>query len=279
MAMLEGEVLYGPDGDLIPRYLPVREVAVATQIELSADEAHLVVWDYEEHAFGRGRRRTVDEKCFRAFLGLESASPRSVADFAKKWGMLGLCKHEQPAAGHDLRSIEAQLTSRVLRSRCDVEQSESIESWRRFARQFRSAVQIANALRENSNNRATVELWEVFNLPEDFDRSLASADGQRRLLTAYVNRVLAAATVQPVISWGDRNVLQFGCRGVTRLFSALAFQLAMAVADAKFAWCSHCHRPYEPKRRPRAGEANYCEDAACKQYGNLLRVSRSRKAR
>jgi hypothetical protein len=122
-------------------------------------------------------------------------------------------------------------------------------------------------------------LWEVFDLPESFTDSVASAEGQRRLLTAYVNKLLAAATIQPMIVWNDSAGLQFGCRRGTRLFAALAFQLAMAVVDAKYAWCSHCREPYEPKRRPRAGEANYCESANCKRYGNSLRVNRSRNAR
>ena len=157
---------------------------------------------------------------------------------------------------------------------CAEEGSEPIEAWRRYARQFNTILQLSEQLQEPRRSKDAAALWKALPIPPFVMRRNRDQSSQRRLLVSFVNAILSASTLQPILIWTKRPTIQFGCRGGTTLFSALAFKLALAVGRCSAAFCSYCHTAYEPSRRPRAGEANSCPD--CRQLANAERVRRCR---
>lgn len=276
--MSEFDYLFDAEGEPEQRFLPVEQILVPDEVELSVDGSELEVPDYEDYFYGAGRHVTVTGRTLLAFLNLGEGdtSAAAICRFAQKWGLLGLCEHGQPAAGHGLEPREARLSSRAsLLPSCQEHYSETISNWRRYAQQFATILKLGDALRQPRSSD-TGSLWERLPVPP-FYVSRAREQGstkERQLLVSLLNALLAATTIQPTLSWDRRAILQFGCRGGTTLIAALTFELAMAVADSKTAFCSYCHRPYQPNRRPRAGEANSCKD--CRQTANAARVQRSR---
>lgn len=266
--------LYNDRGEPVRRFLPIAEVWVS-DVELSEDASRLLVPDYRAYLDGEGRKTTISERCFLAFVNLAEAPPDKILGFARKWGMLGLCKHGEPAAGHGLRRRRIRPEkSGSTPLRCNVYASEALEDWRWFASQFRVVLELAAALRERRVS-GTSGLWERLSIPSYSYVIGNEGQKRKRRLVGVVNTLLAASAIQPFVSWNKVPTLHFGCRGGTTLFAALTFELAMAVSRCRVAFCSYCHQGYEPLRRPRDGEANCCED--CKGRANAERVRRFRQ--
>lgn len=284
------EALFGKDGEPVERYLPVRQIRACEPIVLSDDRSSVRVvaaapesvvvngenyWaaaDWRE----RSRPRSVDERCFLAFLQLANASPEEILSFAQKWGLLGLCKHGEPAAGHGGRPRDTQGPRISGRLRCAEIPTEPIKHWYRFAREFNLSLSMARRLRETTP--ASVDEWMQLGVVLEAGGKCRGVDEQRELLAGVVNRYLGASMVQPMATWEKRPTLTFGCRGRTTLFAALAFQLAMAITDSRMAHCSYCHRAYKPRRRPHVNEANACPSCRDGQ-ANSERVQRFREKR
>jgi hypothetical protein len=73
--------------------------------------------------------------------------------------------------------------------------------------------------------------------------------------------------VRPEIDFGGGPPIILGGEG---LFAGLATQLLFAATrTAGVVICSSCGAPFSPKRRPRAGEAHYCD--TCHANGDAAR--------
>ena len=266
--------LYDPEtGEPYERFLPVEQLCVP-EIELSDNLSSLsVVSDFEAYRNGDGPLVSVSTRCLTDFVELGDADPSVIRRFAKRWGMLGLCKHGEPAGGHGLRPREARLTASMTLERCGEQRTESISDWQRYAKLFKTVLELSSLIR-GKNATGTERLWQQLPVAEWLVSRARDPQKQRRLLAWFINELLAAATIQITVTWNKRPALRFACRSRTTLFAALAFELAMTVAECRTAFCSYCHRPYQPERRPRAGEANSCKD--CRQRANAERVRRSR---
>ena len=84
---------------------------------------------------------------------------------------------------------------------------------------------------------------------------------QRRMAEVYLRWVLRdwieLGDVRPEIDLGTGIPIVFGGEG---LFAAIAAQLLLAATRTDgVVICSSCSRTYAPRRRPRAGQAHYCE--------------------
>ncbi len=269
---MSSEPTYDEHGNL-QRFLPIQQVVVPREIVLTRDQKRLCVNDEDYPVDYEGDPKSVSEECFEAFIKLVDASPSDVHRFAKNWGLLGLCKHSVPATHNQPIRVSGGVSG-VMSRFCWPQPGESIEDWRKYSIAFGAMVKIADCLR--ANQRPTAAAWKLLGIGVTRRRATATIAGQRELLVGRLNHYLALSGIQPIAIWSiTLPTLKFGCRGTTTLFAALTMQLAMNVTDCRIAFCSYCHGQYMPKRRPRAGEANYCPRCR-KLHATTIRVRRLR---
>ena len=206
------------------------------------------------------------------FLALAEQPASAVLDYARRWGVLLVCKHNLPA-GHRLTGGPSTRTggykSCSLHSRRGgAGYWEPIEVWRDWARRARSVLQLAEQLSDGrlgspDNWRGISPVPLAMYLPP---KTIVEA---RLSLVSAVQTWLEWGRAQVSIAWTGKS--PDVTLGRNRLLGALAIELLFTMTRSRgFALCSSCGRSYAPKRRPRADQRRYCE--ACTQ-------SRSARAR
>lgn len=221
-----------------------------------------------------------------AFIRLWRGTAEDVLRFAKKWGVLHLNKDGRPCRGYALP--------------IDEQWSEPIERWKHFSRRANAVLDIAAALAQgkvgSEDDWASLSAIVLPGLGQQLDERrggslfahwarcggqeyIAKAAGKRRAVRT--ERVLLSLEINLWLELGEVRFLVHPIpleQGIWHLlinqngslFSAIALQLALTLANARIFMCSGCGMPYaRQKRAPRAGSANFCErcgrDAAVRQ--------------
>lgn len=279
---LDPALLFDEDGNAEKRFLSVDVVDVPSDIFLSEDATEVAVEDEEQYWYGAEQRRRVDGSCLSRFVALSDASAQQIFQFAKRWGLLGLCDHGKPAAHHIEDRDDRERPMLLPYRGCTPAPAESIERWRIYSRRFLAFLDVAQRLHRGEVITGS-EVWDQIGRPHGFaSRSLPKLEGQRKRFMRAVNLQLASVGIQPILRWnGPEPVMEFGVFGALRtsLLAALSMQLALTVSDCKFAICSSCHKTYRPARRTHVNQSNYC--TACRNAGvpGRVRVQRLRDRR
>ncbi len=278
------ELLFDENGNIEKRFLPLDHIVVPTTILLSDDEARLEVEDEEAYWHEVGEERQVFPNVLYQFIRLSEQSPARILQFARRWGLLGLCEHGLPATHHvDDRDGQERVVL-IPYGGCTPAPAESIVHWRTYSSRFRTFIETAQRL-HRGETIADGGLWDIIGRPYRgyfIGGARNSLSRQKQRFARAVNIQLAASGIQPVIHWNrGEPVVGFGVFGVVRtsLFSALAMQLALTVTDCKVAICSGCHTTYRPQRRTHAGQMNYCVDCRNAHVDVKARVQRLRDRR
>lgn len=282
-ALADTMLLFDEDGNEERRFLPLDLVTVPTGVALS-NETMLEVADEEEYWHGLGKPRHVTARTLSEFVKLSEQPVVRIAQFARQWGLLGLCEHEKPAT-HRLEDRNGEERSVLFPYEgCTPSPAESVTVWRRYSDRFRKFIEVAQRL-HRGEAVADDAIWATLGHPLRgyfVDGSRTSPIYQKRRLARAVNLQLAASGIQPTLRWdGNAPTIGFGVFGAIRtsLFSALTMQLALVVSDCKIAICTSCHQTYQPTRRTHPGQSNYC--IACRAAGADVkaRVQRLRDRR
>jgi len=290
---------------LLERPFDLGRLLVPTRVNVEGDR---LVWavpvahdefgiDYTD--FSGYKQVTPQAGLLTQFVQLADAPAEQIAQYARRWGMLGLCEHGVPA-GHGRSADGRTHFGCPLQGQAWVSTDagfeltawEPLELWRRYAREAAVLLSIAATL--HRGEPAPVENWRALS-------SLAShVDGwywavertgrsnfvrvQQGILQIQLNDWLALGGVRPYFDWGVAEgqpeqppTVRIGAES---LFGALALYLVAAVASADgFVMCAGCKRPYpSAKRQPSAGRRNFCPD--CRQAGVPNRLAqRARRAR
>lgn len=217
-----------------------------------------------------------DRDLLRKFLGLtggrhgpktleEFTSKRAdrVLKFARTYGPLHVCdEHSLPithAVGFGRRS-------------CHEQNPEPLSVWWDYARKVDAVVRLAGRLRDGK--RGSDEQWGTLldRAPEEVReaRRAGGLSNERADLARWVEWWLNLAAFRSGLRWGQgeepRLVLLDPSTSPVPLFAALARQLVLTVCGAAdVEQCDGCGRPYQPARRPRAGENHYCPN--CRENG------------
>ena len=230
------------------------------------------------------------------FAELHEKPAEAILHFARKWGVLGLCREHNLPPGHGGHLCSFRLGPPVALRGDDTttttwwpsdpeapannrfpSYSEPLAIWRRFSKAVESILAIKTHLKDNK--LPPVRRWEpvyecpwtqydwMYPFPTEphlMDRSLDTARG---LLACTINWWLTFGNVRPSIDWAagrTTTALRFSVGG---LFGALALQLLLIASGSKgWAICYSCQKPYPPrKRRPKAGQRNFCP--TCREAG------------
>jgi hypothetical protein len=246
------------------------------------------------------------------FVRLADGPDMAIANYARKWGVLGICRHGLPRT-HRRTAVGTHSDCNLLLYESDSNFPdqmgwEPLEAWRDFALKAQSILDVAAVLYEGGvveDEKVACGFEDVFpvekHLPFERRRRI-----QMDSLSVEINAWLAVGDVRCLISpnglkglsvtfgsarwsWApsERKIRMFNnvdCQGTT-LFGALGVQLLMAASRQRgLAVCAECGKQYSPSRRPDPNRNSYCADcginaaqrAASRRY--RARVKRKRKS-
>ena len=239
----------------------------------------------------RGQFRTHPPGLLGDFCRLSYATDLQIRTFARRRGLLLLCKHWRPC-NHNPHPFRAGPAAE-----CSPMPFEPLAAWRALARSFKAILAVATQL--NGSRRASAEEWEEVAryflsdlrlrwelYPAQNIRTLA---GQRLWLGWAVDQWLRLANVRLRFQWSarrargevDTDAIDMTMAGFG-LFPRLARELAFAVARIPGVyWCSwrgHWFVP-ESKRKRTEGERHCCEDEECQRRANAKHQEEGRLRR
>lgn len=193
----------------------------------------------------------------------EKGTPEAVLRFARRWGILDLCDHGNPAAHAP---------------GCEPTGREPIETWLRFSEQARSLIEIADHLHRKELPDA--DLWKAVYRRRERDAPWWSRDvaGERMQLAMVLQEWLHLGGVAPSVQWADMGKGDGLRVGLQRegLFGVLATELVFTAAKTDgLAWCDGCKGFYVPRRKPRKDRNNYCD--RCREEGVPARMRKRRQ--
>jgi hypothetical protein len=255
--------------------------------------------------------------CLEGFIRLRDATPERIAGFARKWGVLGLCGHgellthcshaELPPAEIPPHALTSARWCPLISPGEGRWGGEPTAAWHRYARRLHGTLGLIASVRQGQRGRK--EDWEEAQLAllPDVSRwtsvgddafeawpGLAKADPRFRwepsptrtlkdeaeLLCQSVNGWLKLARFGPKAGLldGAPSVTLSADVGLMGLRHLLVIELLAAFTGKVGVWfCDQCREPYEPTRKPRAGDHHYC--AICRGDGDRAAKRRWRAAR
>ncbi|HEV2864238.1 MAG TPA: hypothetical protein VGX48_24790 [Pyrinomonadaceae bacterium] len=223
-------------------------VAVPRDVRLEGSE---IVWNPQDSEV---ETKEVEKELLLDFANLVLFGAESILEFARSWGVLGLCEHGWPAT-HTACFIAS--SDGATNRECQPTGRETVEQWQAYARAVRSLLSIASKVRRGDIGRA--EDWRVLGVEsEGQPKEISSAES---LLQNYANRLLDLANVRPRVQLNPAKI-RISHPANSSFFGVLAVQVAQHVSGTNGPLiCSSCGEFYEMtvlERRPRAGERNYC---------------------
>lgn len=275
--------LMDQDGRGLYRPLASSAVIVPTSVELENKGLRWqVVYPLRYKPTGKG--------LLEDFVKLGDVSAEAIRDYARRWGVLEICKHGYPRSHNSAtwpRSWALPASCEPLEFHYGQTKSgghyekgwEPIERWWHFAQQARAILNIAAKL--NSQSTHVSEGWTLLyqEYEEEFHKPLRPENSEdiRRLLSFAVNDWLQLGGVRPQFVWKEpAPKLEVG--GPT-LFGHLAVQLALVVSRTEaMVFCSRCGIPYLPSRQPNRNRRNFCDTCRDNKIPERL-ASREYRAR
>lgn len=268
------EPLLGPDAVL--RHRPVAASWPRPGWAHVSQDGRMLLWSpfrpssRKEPAPATARRGLLEE-----FISLDGAPAADFAAYARKWGVLAVCRdHARPACPcgsaivtADLDRVAALLPPPGVRlpdAGVGIV-AEPVAVWREYARIARCLVRVGAAIIA-SKRPADADIGVLADPP----RYAYVRAHPRSLLVEWINAWLTAAQVRPAVSWaGLRPSISLNARG---LFGALALQLIVACGDfSGMGVCHHCAREYPCVRAPKRGQRSFCP--ACRKVGEPARYA------
>lgn len=254
------------------RKLAVNEYSVPSDIRL---EGERLFWQPVER--WRKVKPTVETFADFLTLGDVEASARDVLAYARKWGVLNLCRDHKLPVSHDERCVSFE---RVTNSK-----GEPVGEWHRFARIAGAVLNISQnltdggigksidwqtlsrfdpLLRSSSKTFTLTELGLFGSTPTRKATKAALSEAVvegKAVIADYVNQWLTLGNVRPHMEWKEGEPIVLIAGGPYRggLFGSLAVHLLELSGRYVIASCSGCRKFYNPEVRPKSGQDRFCK--------------------
>lgn len=286
----------------LERPIPAGTWIVPNDIRLVGDEEPALEWEWLDSPLGELRMLNDDRRVLEDFIDLadDNAPADQFLTFAKRYGPLFLCQHQQPIS-HSADWVKyfefnalAEGPNRALLGRdifiaipafrdamegsCILVKREPLAGWRHLAKYVKAIVAIATDVHQGGTGRE--EDWRTIDPTGRIEEHIANRFGPlervpeaRRKITIFVNQLLEMAGVVPFFEWGDDNRAGVSLGGVG-VFGAIACQVMLVAGRIKgFSFCAGCGQSIGPrKRRPRKDQNSWCD--TCREKGLPMRSAR-----
>lgn len=263
-------------------------------------------FDPAAHKRVRAPRDLLDR--FLALADTESGEDRSVLQFARSYGALGVNSNgwhresrlEKLFLEYQRHAFESRGAKAMAKYSSLLAEGEShrepVSGWRRMAARLGAAIEVGIALNHGEigdpghwlvlaarrKSLSESRPWEIVRGSRDWGGTLMALRDEFEML---MRTLILQFGVTLRFSWNaaagewkidlDAGQGLGGWQGMGNLGGILVFQAMMRIADRAFAICCHCHRPYTPGRLPGGGRRNYCGLQECKRAA--WRASKARR--
>jgi hypothetical protein len=259
----------------IDRPLRAGKIWVPHDILLS-DDGTLLTW-HPNGFLGKPMLRAVQPgpRLLEDFVELADRTPEEILRYARRWGVLELCDHDQPACHAHLQCVPRGTGTRYL---------EPVSCWYKYAALFGSLLRIASNL---ADERPGLDAdWEiVINALDQVQNPFYQRRGlgpDLDKLQVILNSLISMSGVKPFL-FRERGKWSVNFSGgfviACGLFGALVCRLMLAATCTQgLGVCSACGRGYLPSRRPNPNRRSYCD--TCRRDKIPVRdAQRDRRAR
>lgn len=252
----------------------------------------------QDSRWGESQHRSATPTLLSAFARLSGGTHDQIANFAARYGVLGICEHGEPAPHLSCPPCLAPDMETHTEYRATTWFREQLWSWRYWAKRLSGAVEVATALRRG--RVAPPEAWRrldrgdpgpvswvVLDMRLPTGRSLAPSvphpastwtlDQAQKVFAKHLDDLVAQAGLQPAsLTTKNETIGRFGLRNNVdlgrchplwnegALFPALIVALVNFIRDdASIIGCSMCSEvPEIPKHggRPRGDRRVFCSE-------------------
>ena len=255
------------------RLLPVGELMVPNDVELEED---WLCWgwsvDVQQWITRRPGPRILSD-----FVRLADGDGPQIRAYARRWGILGICKHGLPSshAGNEGGMPRCQPLDRREDPAWRFDGWEPLERWRYFARQAGAMLNLAASL--YADRPGQPEDWQVVvhHPTQPVPWWHRSVKAEWILLSGVVREWIQIGDVRPVMARRPTqgHHVEFGSSAAgQRLFGTLACQLLFTITRmTNVAVCFECAAIYTPTRQPRPISGDIASRAATEECPNAMR--------
>jgi len=226
---------------------------------------------------------------FEDFIRLWEYAPDRILRFAEKWGPLRIDRRGYPL-------VADQFAQKSARGRWLNGRGEPLSAWRFFSRRACAVLKLAAALERG--DRGSDEDWSYLasdavpgsdsktysrdhlfgmpnwmlagwglgaHLPAPYNQQPLPVAWLRRQISGELSHWMGRYRVALSVDWlSDSPKMQIQYQAGATVLSAIALQLTLAVLKQKaLMTCSGCGFPYSrraPRKMPKAGNLNFCDD-------------------
>lgn len=185
----------------------------------------------------------------------------AVTRFARKWGLVGLCKHGLPSQ-HNFD--------------CLCKQEDSVSAYHRFARTLEAVLCVGLELSAGRPGEDTD--WELLAQglsskdfpvwPPVFRKRIQDA---RTCFRGLIDRLILISGLIPQLCWkGDSWSVDFGCLRGSNLAAVMTLQIMAEIGGRAMRKCQNCPRWFIPK-----GRQIYCSSPTCGKRAGQRAASKS----
>jgi len=238
-------------------------------------------------AFREGICRQPDPGLIGEFTSLSKKGKRGILEFARKWGVLLLCRHGLPASHTKPLPESPEVFSPCEPLGWDEEERcgyEPLDLWYLFSTEASAILRITSSLLYNlsvdARDRDTLER-AVRRLNLTKGKGLGDP-GNPLSLKSWTGQVISEwlrlGGINPCFAWNLQGA-SFKLTGGHSLFGAIAQQLLNAVFQSEgLVTCFECGNTFHPRRKPQRGRRIFC--TPCRHEGAPLKwASRDYRAR
>lgn len=256
-----GDSETGPKDRRIPTGIVV---ALGGLVSLGPNDT--LKWEFNPD---RAEWKTPPGNLLNSFVTLWQKKPKAIIAFAEKWGPLRVDDRGEPIQGIQNSGSEPLVVWRFLSRRAyaiwriatalNQGQPGDEEDWKLLSAYDEDAKETRFYGLPNHSRWDRAEHVRRFSgFKNAMDYSRATIAGE---LTAWLERF----RVGLILAWDRKLSWHLEVRYGGHVLAAIALQLALAVADAERLFtCDGCGMPYIrlKKRKPNAGQANYCTECS-----------------
>jgi hypothetical protein len=197
------------------------------------------------------------------FVELWDAPDAAILRYARRWGVLGICKHGVPASHNDYpfgvqHGVEGCFPLPAKRG--EFWHTDPLDRWRYFSRIFRAIRDVGAQVNQSKVGDRSDWAWvQTINRNDPPWKSVREA---RMVLSWKLQDLLDLGQVRPDLKWDNRKQqwqIEMGAHSVPNLFGLVSLSLVLSICRRELVICSSCQKPYIPPRRPNPWRRNYCQ--------------------
>lgn len=205
-----------------------------------------------------------------AFANLAKACPEAVVAYAKRWGVLNVCKHgivqtqRRPSINHSGYSLPQECpynqhcSRRVVRVKGQPYFAEPLQLWNDASERVSEILRLGGAFAAGKI-RETRDADSILTpKASGHPSALLARCPVDAMLTGDLHLLVLMSGLAPEVRWEGHLIFNVAARN---MLQAVVFQTILSISRTDgFAICSACSKPFIPSRRPQKGRNSYCPD-------------------